>query len=140
MNLPTKYTLKKIFTISYSLLLFIGFVLTIGRWLSVPFPDFVVINAEIHSHISNLALSMIFYLGIGNFWLLSGVKFRVIVTLGVVILLGNLICETLMGFMNTTDIIDAVYGAVGTLISFAYLLAAYKYGLIPVKSKETSEV
>lgn len=140
MNVPAKYTLKKIFTISYFLLLFFGVVLTIGRWLSVPFPDFVLINAAIHSHISNLSLSMIFYLSIGNFWLLSGVRFRNITILGIAILLGNLVCETLMGFMNTADIIDAVFGAVGTFISFAYLLAAYKYGLIPVKSKETSEV
>lgn len=139
MNVEAKYTLKKKFIISYFILLFIGFVLTIGRWLSVPFPDFVLINAAIHSHISNLSLSMIFYLSIGNIWLLSGVRFQNITILGIVILLGNLICETLMGFMNTADIMDAVYGAVGTLISFFYLLTAYKYGLLPAKSKETSE-
>lgn len=138
MKVEANYTLKKKFTISYYLLLFIGVVLTIGRWLSVPIPGFVLINAAIHSHISNLSLSMIFYLSTGIFWLLSGVKFRMITLLGIVILLGNILCETLLGFMNTADIMDAVYGAVGTLISFIYLLTTFKYGLLPAKSKETS--
>ena len=140
MNVPEKYTLKKKFVIGHYLLLILGVLLTIGRWLSVPFPDFVVINQEIHSHISNFSLSMLFYLVIGYTWLLSGVKFGYVTLLGGILLVGNLVCETLMGFMNTTDIIDAVYGAVGTLVSFAYLLAAFRYGLIPVKSKETGEV
>lgn len=137
MKIEEKYTLKKPFVISYYLLLFIGFLLTIGRWLSVPILGFVVINAEIHSHISNFSLSLIFYLSIGTFWLLSDVKFRYITILGGVLLAGNLLCETLMGFMNTPDIIDALYGAVGTLIAFVYLIAAFKSGLVPAKSKET---
>lgn len=140
MNIPTKYSLKKKFVIGYYLLLVFGILLTIGRWLSVPFPDFVVINREIHSHISNFSLSLLFYLTIGYTWLLSGVKFSYVILLGWILLVGNLVCETLLGFMNTADIIDAVYGAVGTLISFFFLLVAYKYGLIPIKSKETGEV
>lgn len=140
MNIPTNYSLKKKFVIGYYLLLVFGILLTIGRWLSVPFPDFVVINREIHSHISNFSLSLLFYLTIGYTWLLSGVKFSYVILLGWILLVGNLVCETLLGFMNTADIIDAVYGAVGTLISFFFLLVAYKYGLIPIKSKETGEV
>lgn len=133
MKAEAKYTLKKKFTVSYYILLAIGLLLTIGRWLSVPFPDFVVIHTEFHSHISNLALSMIFYLAIGSTWLLSGMKFRYIALLGGVIIAGNLICETLMGFMNTPDILDAAYGIIGMLIGFCYLLLTYKCGLIPIE-------
>ncbi|WP_413538871.1 hypothetical protein [Enterococcus malodoratus] len=136
MNIEAKYTLKKASWICYFLLLFIGFLLTIGRWLSVPIPDFVVINPEIHSHISNLSLSLIFYLGIGNTWLVTGVKFRSILILGVLLLFGNFVCETLMGFMNTADIMDAIYGTAGTIIGFTYLFFTYKYGLVPVRSAE----
>lgn len=133
MKAEAKYTLKKKFMVSYYILLAIGLLLTIGRWLSVPFPDFVVIHTEFHSHISNLALSMIFYLAIGSTWLLSGMKFRYIALLGGVIIVGNLVCETLMGFMNTPDILDAVYGIIGTLIGFCYLFMTYKCGLIPIE-------
>lgn len=135
MNVEGRYTLKRKFWICYFLLLFIGASLTIFRCLSVPITDFVFINSEIHSHISNFSLSSIFYLAISNSWLITGVNFRLIVLLGDGILLGNLICETLLGFMNTTDLVDAVYGAVGTAISFIYLCCAEKYGRVPIKSE-----
>ncbi|MDL2301582.1 hypothetical protein LJC58_04415 [Lachnospiraceae bacterium OttesenSCG-928-D06] len=119
-----KNILPKPYTIIYTILIFIGFLLTVGRWYSVFNPDFVLFNAEIHSHISNLSLSMIFYLGLGYSWLQNGVKFRLICGLGVFVVLANVICETLMGFMNTADIMDAVYGAVGTAMAFVFLLFA----------------
>ncbi len=78
---------------------------------------------------------MIFYLAIGHTWLLSGIKFRWITLLGFVILLGNLICETLLDFINTPDIIDAVYGLIGTSIGFVYLFITYKFGLVELKEK-----
>ena len=112
----------------------IGILLSLGRWLSIFSPNFVVINAEIHSHISNFSLSMLFYLYAGFVWLLSGVKFRYIICLGIFIIISNFLCETLMGFMNTADIIDAVYGTAGTLIVLIYLSFANHFGLIPVDS------
>ena len=131
-----KYTCKKTLSIVYILLISVNILLTMGKWFSVFNSDFVVINSEIHSHISNFSLSMILYLGIGYLWLLSGVKFRLIVFLGVFMIIGNFICETLIGFMNTPDIIDAVYGTIGIVIAFAYLFITNKYGLIPVKSEK----
>ena len=41
-----------------------------------------------------------------------------------------------MGFMNTADIMDAIYGTAGTIIGFTYLFFTYKYGLVPVRSAE----
>lgn len=48
---------------------------------------------------------------------------------GIVIITANVICETIMGFMNTPDIIDAVYGIAGTIISFCFLAVSRRYGL-----------
>lgn len=124
-----KYRTKKPFLIAYLALIYICILLTLGRWYSVFNHDFVIINAEVHSHISNLSLSMIAYVGIGYSWLLYGTKFGFIMTLGALLTAGNFVCETLMGFMNTTDIVDAIYGAVGVLVSYVYLFFTNKYGL-----------
>ena len=134
MKITAKYSPKKTFTIGFKILLCIGILLAIGRWFSIFNNGFVIINAEIHSHVSNLSLSMIVYLGIGYSWLLSGVKFRFIVILGVFLITSNFICETLMGFMNTTDIIDAVYGTIGIAIVFVFLFVTNKNVLIPINS------
>lgn len=124
-----KYRLKKPFLIGYLVFIFIGIALTLGRWYSVFEPGFVIFNAEVHSHISNLSLSMIAYVGIGCSWLLYGTKFGFIMILGALLIAGNFVCETLMGSMNTTDIVDAIYGAVGVLAAYIYLFFTKKYGL-----------
>lgn len=124
-----KYSTKKPFSIAYLAVLLLGVLLTLGRWYSVFNPDFVILNTEVHSHISNLSLSMIAYVGIGYSWLLYGTKFGYITTLGAVLIAGNFVCETLMGFMNTTDIVDAVYGTIGVLAAYVYLFFTNKYGL-----------
>lgn len=124
-----KYHAKKPFVIAFIIIIGIGMLLTIGRWYSVFNHEFVIINAEVHSHISNLSLSMIAYVGIGYSWLLSGTGFRSIIVLGALLIAGNFACETLMGFMNTTDIIDAIYGTVGVLAGYVYLFFTNKYGL-----------
>lgn len=124
-----RYKAKKPFLILFIALICIGILLTLARWYSVFKNDFVFINGEVHSHISNFSLSMIAYVGIGYSWLLSGMKFRFIVILGALLTAGNFICETLMGFMNTADIIDAIYGTAGVLAAYVYLFFTNKYGL-----------
>ncbi|WP_242550434.1 hypothetical protein [Candidatus Enterococcus murrayae] len=68
-------------------------------------------------------------------WLMEGVKFRSIVFLGIVYVIGNLLCETLMTFLNTPDIVDAYFGFLGTLIAFIYLLITKRFGLMPIRQK-----
>lgn len=118
------------------LLLFIGngVLLTIGRWASA-FTDFILINEFFHYHVSNLSLSLLFYLAIGSAWLLSGVQFHRICLLGCVILLANLVCETVMGFMNTPDLMDALFGAVCTAIAFVFLWSAHRHGLVLINKE-----
>ena len=132
-----KYTIKKPFSIAYIILICVCLILTGVRWYSIFNNDVVIINPVINSHISNLSLSILLYLTAGFGWLALGVKFRFIIFLGVFFVASNLICETVMGFINTADIIDAVYGIVGTAIGFAYLYITNKYGLVPINADKT---
>lgn len=115
----------------------LGFLLTIIRWISAFNGDFVVINQEINSHINNFSLSMMFYLAVGNTWLLQGVSLKKIIIFGILIVLGNILCETVMGFMNTPDIIDAIYGIIGTIISFIALWLIQKKWLIVIGEEKS---
>lgn len=136
MKLVYKYKPKMITRIVYMILIVIGVLLTMGRWYSVIDHNFILFSKDIHSHISNLSLSMIAYLGIGYMWLLMGQKFRTVGILGVFFIIANLVCETLMGFMNTTDIIDFLYGVVGVGIAFIFLFVSNKNGFIKNKASE----
>lgn len=130
MKITYKYSPKKLTRIIYMILLFVGIMLTIGRWYSAFNNNFVLFSEEIQLHISNLSLSMIVYLGIGYSWLLMGQKFHIVGILGIFLLIANLICETFMGFINTPDIVDFVYGLVGIGIAFVFLFVSDKKGLI----------
>lgn len=136
MKTTYKYSSKKPFSIGFEILIGICVLLTIGRWLSVFITDFAIINAEIHSHISNLSLSMIVYLGMGYSWILSGVKFHFTAILGLVLIAANFVCETVISFMNTPDIIDAIYGTIGITIVFVFLACTKKYGLLSADSEK----
>ena len=125
-----KYRTKRPYVAAYIVIIGVGALLTIGRWLSVFNHDLVIINAEVHSHISNLSINLIAYAGIGYAWLLFGTKIRYIVVLGVLFIAGNFVYETVMTFLNTTDLLDAVYGTVGVLLVFPYLLLTKRYGLV----------
>lgn len=133
MKIFYKYEPKTITKIIYIMLICIGLLLTIGRWYSVVNNDFVLFSKEIQSHISNLSLSMIVYLGIGYTWLLMGQKFRIVVVLGIFLIVANLVCETLILFLNTPDIIDFVYGVIGIGIAFIFLFFCNKYGFKKIK-------
>lgn len=129
-SMENKYKPKKMTNIIFYILIGAGALLAIIRWGSVFNVNLVFINQEIHSHISNFTLSMIFYVGIGFSWLLQGASLKKIVLLGLFIVLANFVCETIITTMNTPDIIDAIYGTAGTVVSFVFLWAMQKYGLI----------
>ncbi len=128
------YKMKKSYRIVQLLLVCFGFVLTLIRWLNVFNSNFVVINSEINSHVSNFSLSLLAYLAIGSSWLTSGVKFRFVAALAAFMIVANFICETLMSFMNTVDIVDAIYGTIGIIIVFIYFYCVNSNGLIQINS------
>lgn len=120
---------KKIIKVAYYCMLLIDAILLVIYWVSAFHNDIVVINVEINSHISNFVISMIFYLGIGYTWILQKNAFKNVILLGVFVVIANVMCETVMGFLNTADIIDAVYGIAGTMISFCFLFVVNKCGV-----------
>lgn len=132
--MKTKYKMKRSYRNVQLLLVCIGFLLTLIRWLNVFDSSFVVINPEITSHISNFSLSLLAYLVIGSSWLTSGIKFRFVAILGASIVVDNFICETLMSFINTVDIIDAIYGTIGIMIVFIFFYCVNSNGLIQINS------
>lgn len=134
MKIKYKYNPKKLTYTIYMFIILSGILLTIGRWYSVLNSDFVLFNEEIQSHISNLSLSMIVYIGIGYTWLLMGHKFFTIGILGVFLIIANLICETFMVFLNTPDMIDFIYGVIGIGIAFIFLFISHKYGFVETKN------
>lgn len=120
---------KRITKIIYNCIILIVAIIVIIRWISAFNNDIVVINEEINSHISNFALSLVFYVGVGYTMILQRNGFRKIILLGLCIIIANIICETIIGFLNTTDLIDAIYGIAGTFAGYCFLFLAHKYGL-----------
>jgi hypothetical protein len=59
---------------------------------------------------------------------MSGVKYRYIAGLGAVMIAANLICETLLSFINTVDIVDFVYRLVGVVLVYIYFCCAERSG------------
>jgi len=116
-------------TIAYIILLATCGLLLVGK-------SFMIFPQEISSHLTNLALGMMLYLIIGYIWLIFGIHFRFIALFGTFMILANIICETVVTFMNTPDIIDAIYGIIGIIIVFVFLYVIDRYGFIEVK-KET---
>ncbi|NGU66018.1 hypothetical protein G6Z27_04505 [Clostridium perfringens] len=66
----------------------------------------------------------------GYIIILFDVKFRYVIVLGMSLILGNFVYELFLSVINTKDIIDAMYGLAGCLLSFVYLALLKKYGLI----------
>ena len=55
-------------------------------------------------------------------------KYWIIVIVGLILISTNLIYETILPFINTIDLMDAVYGILGVIISLIYLLFIDKKG------------
>ena len=125
-------TLKqKSFTTTSLLSIFaLCFLLVIIRWINIFNEDIYVISVEINSHITNFTLSLMMCTLIGYLLLLVGKKYVSTIMVGTMLTVVNFIYEIFLPILNTTDIIDALYGLVGVVISLVYLYFIYKYGFI----------
>ena len=125
-------TLKqKSFTTTSLLSIFaLCFLLVIIRWLNIFNEDIYVISVEINSHITNFTLSLMMCTLIGYLLLLAGKKYVSTIMVGILLTVVNFIYEIFLPILNTTDIIDALYGLVGVVISLMYLYFIDKYGFI----------
>ncbi len=87
-----------------------------------------VITKKINSHITNFTISLILCTLIGYLLLCYRKKYSTIIIIGLILISTNLIYETILPFINTIDLIDAVYGILGVIISLIYLLFIDKKG------------
>lgn len=82
-----------------------------------------------YSHISNFTISYILYTGIGLMWLILDQDLKQITILGALLIFCNLIFELFLPILNTRDIVDPIFGVVGTALGYLILLYIKKYGL-----------
>lgn len=87
-----------------------------------------------YSHVSNLSLSYLLLAGVGFIWLIMGVSMRYVALAALGLLVANITYELLLPVLNIRDPIDAVYGAVGTLLGFVWLWLLARVGLKAVPS------
>ena len=125
-------TLKqKSFTTTSLLSIFaLCFLLVIIRWINIFNEDVYVISVAINYHITNFTLSLMMCTLIGYLLLLVGKKYVSTIMVGILLIVVNFIYEIFLPVLNTTDIIDALYGLVGVVISLVYLYFIDKYGFI----------
>lgn len=114
-------------TIVYLIMTMITLTIYLSKNLELDF--FKWIPTNFYLHVSNFSISLLFCLGVGYFWLLHGVKFRVVTMLSGAIVIANILCETVMVFMNTVDLVDAFYGIIGTVLAYVFLVIVSIFGI-----------
>ena len=119
---------KTITTISVVFIFLLCFILGIIRWINIFNENVFVITKEINSHITNFNISLMLCTLIGYLLLCYRKKYPTIIIIGLILICTNLIYETILPFINTIDLIDAVYGILGVIISLIYLLFIDKKG------------
>ena len=98
------------------------------RGVHVYRPDIVVVNPEITSHISNFALSLVLCAFIGFVLLTMGTQRSLVLAVCLAVLVANVVYEAFLPFLNTKDMIDAVYGIAGSLVGGLYLCWLDRFG------------
>ena len=119
---------KNITTITLVMVFTVCFILGIIRWINIFNENVFVITKKINSHITNFTISLMLCTLIGYLLLCYKKKYRTIIIIGLILISTNLIYETILPFINTIDLIDAVYGILGVIISLIYLLFIDKKG------------
>jgi hypothetical protein len=135
MNKLIKYAPKLSYTLAFFLLLGACVLLMVGRWSSFLTGIALFLDSGFQKHLSNFSISLFIYLIAGYAGLLRGIHFFCIIGFGVLLVLSNFICETLVFTMNTPDMADAIYGTLGSALAFLYLLTTKLWGLRPFHTK-----
>lgn len=115
----------------YLLFVFTTLFLYLSKYLDVSF--FTSMYPDFYLHISNFSISLIIGL-LGYFWLLVGAPFKAVTLLTLLLLIANLLSETVFGFMNTPDRIDLLFGIAGTIVAYFTLAMIKRYGLVKNQS------
>ena len=90
--------------------------------------DIIVINQEINSYIINFILSTVMCIVFGYMSFTYRKRYQFCFLIGIIIITGNFIYETVVPLLNTIDIVDSVYGLVGVLFGLIYLYYISNHG------------
>ena len=86
-----------------------------------------------YSHVFNFSLSWLLLAGVGFLWLMMGLRTRHMALAALALIVANVAYELLLPWLNTRDPIDALYGAGGTLLAFAWMWIIRRFGLMPIR-------
>lgn len=123
-------SVNKAYLVLYLCLVVAASALILIRWAAHLAPETKLLPDFIMLHATNFSISMLLMLFIGFIALVCGGKMRSVLIAGLVIIAANFICELFLTFLNTTDIIDAVAGAIGVAIALIFLHFLNKNGLV----------
>ena len=124
-----KYNIKTKYLVIYLVLIvFCGF-LMICRWINHIEPDVKILPEIVLAHITNFALCLMLLLIIGYIILMFGGRIKAITILAIAIVVFNIVYECFLPLLNTSDIIDALFGVCGTIVAYVYLVILKKNGL-----------
>jgi len=124
-----KYNIKTKYLVIYLVLIvFCGF-LMICRWINHIEPDVKILPEIVLAHITNFALCLMLLLIIDYIILMFGGRIKAITILAIAIVVFNIVYECFLPFLNTSDIIDALFGVCGTIVAYVYLVILKKNGL-----------
>jgi len=84
---------------------------------------------EAATHVSNFALSSMIVALMSFIMALQGGTFKLVIYLSLIIIALNLIVETIIRILNTPDLIDAIYGAAGVIVTAGIMYIFYQVGI-----------
>lgn len=85
--------------------------------------------AEAATHVSNFALSSMIVALMSFIMALQGGTFKLVIYLGLIITALNLVVEVFISVLNTPDLIDAVYGSAGVIVTIGIMYIFYQVGI-----------
>lgn len=125
-----KYEVKKHYIAIYLCMVIACFLLMMLRWISHLSPNIVLLPNSILLHITNFSLSLLVLLCLGFAVLVFGGTIKSITIVGLLIIAFNFIYEIFLPVLNTPDIADALFGLLGVVLAYVYLIRLKAKGLI----------
>ena len=126
----SKFDFKKKYLIIYLCLIVFDAFLMLCRWLGHIVPNVRLLPDFLLDHITNFALCMLLLLIFGITVLSFGGKLRSITAAALIMSVLNIVYECFLPILNTPDIPDAVFGAIGVAVAYVFLIILRKNGLI----------
>lgn len=124
------YAPKLWLALTYPLLLAIMLVLFFGRnFETLRFDLILLIWPDFYNHISNFSISFITYSTMGYVGLMFDLTWMRLIIVAILLLILTLAFEIISTFINTPDISDAIYGILGVVLGFVFLVLAKCFGL-----------